>query len=153
MSLDDSRSTNEEADDSQITVATAAKFDRVQSQIKSLKLELDSISKKKPDGPLNKFKVKLINELFEAVNPILGEQYRPFKEFLLFEDSDLPSASDAVVMLSQYLTAMGRFMVAHSWRPDRYSPLVWHYSDKADMDENWEEDEDEDEADAESENY
>jgi hypothetical protein len=34
---------------------------------------------------------------------VLGEQYKPFDDFDIFNDEDMPSNSDVAMMLSQYI--------------------------------------------------
>jgi len=71
-----------------------------------------------PDGPLNKFKLKFLNDILVKTTAILGTEYRPFPDFESFCDPDLPSASDAALMLSHYLSSMGRFYDDHTYKKD-----------------------------------
>lgn len=83
-------------------------FDIVESQLSNTYAEIGILSKKKPDGPINKFKITLINQQLRKINSLLGEKYIPFEGFEVFEDENLPSASDVVFVLSQYLQSMDR---------------------------------------------
>lgn len=143
MTSEDDETTTEAV----VTYEQVEEFDRVSSQLASFKRELTLISNKKPDGPINKFKIKLINELLEAINPVLGENFRPFKEFLTFDESDLPTASDVVVILAQYSTGMDRFKNAHQFKRNPYGQLEWNYGEEEEDDDDDYEDEDEDEDD------
>lgn len=84
-------------------------FDKTEDQIKGMYDEIGLLSKKKPDGPINKFKLKFINKIINEANTLLGEEYVPFADFSEFEEDELTSASDVVLMLSQYLKSMDKF--------------------------------------------
>jgi len=90
----------------------AIQFDTVEEQIRSLYDEIGKLSQKKPNEPLNKFKLKFINELLTKINSLLGKRYLPFSEFTVFSDDELPSNSDVVFILSQYLQKIEIFMMA-----------------------------------------
>ena len=79
---------------------TAYLFDKTESQINNVYEEISILSKKKPDAPINKFKLKLINNLINQANGMLGDEYSPFQEFNEFNEDDLPSTSDVVFILS-----------------------------------------------------
>lgn len=81
-------------------------FEKVIGQLGGLYDELSILSKKSPRDGLNLFKLRLVNQLMEHANTILGSQYRPFEEFDGFDEDDLPQNSDVVLMLSQYLQCM-----------------------------------------------
>jgi hypothetical protein len=70
--------------------------------------EISELSKKRPNDPLNKFKLKFINATLDNLNNLL-EDHRPFEDFDRFDVDDLPSNSDVVVILSQYTAAVHRF--------------------------------------------
>src|SRR5687767_1032322 len=82
------------------------------SQIQGFYDEVTVLSKSKPDNPLNAFKLKFINEKLAEANGILTGNYRPLKDFTVFEDSSLPTNSDVVMVLSQYLARL------RAWRND-----------------------------------
>lgn len=97
-----------------ISEAAVRDFLRSQEQLGSFLIEVGKLSAKKPDGPLNKFKLGFINQVLETVNGILGDEFRPFPQFTVFDvEGSIPSASDVVMMLSQYQSAMARFRSAH----------------------------------------
>lgn len=122
--------------------------------------EVAKLSNKKPDGPLSKFKLGFINQVLEPLNRILGEDFRPFPDFTTFDvEGSMPSASDALMMLSQYEAAMKRFETAHKivvTKPERTTMgefrkvVEWNTGQPADqtkMDARGGDDEDESEAD------
>ena len=78
-------------------------FEKTQAQLNGFFDEISALSRKKPDSAINKFKLKLINQCLNACKDILGSQYLPFEDFDLFNEDDLPTNSDVVVVLSQYL--------------------------------------------------
>lgn len=90
-------------------IESAKLFDITEEQLIGLYDEMLVLSKKKPDGPINKFKLKFINELVTKANSLLGEDYHPLKDFDSFDEEELPSASDVIFVLSQYLKVMDKF--------------------------------------------
>lgn len=97
------------------TVATAqvAAFDRLKRQIGAFYDEISVLSKKSPDGAVNKFKLGIINEKLIEANELLGEDAKPSKQFTIFDVDNLPTNSDVVMMLSQYSDAF------EAWRSGR----------------------------------
>lgn len=80
-------------------------FEKVEAQLQGLYNEITALSKKKPDDAINKFKLKLINQIIIEANNILKKE-KPFSDFNYFEEDDLPSNSDVVMILSQYISCM-----------------------------------------------
>jgi hypothetical protein len=78
-------------------------IDRLLGQIEAFYDEVSVLSKGKPDNPINAFKLKLINEKLAEANDVLVGEYRPLKGFTAFDDTALPTNSDVVMVLSQYL--------------------------------------------------
>jgi len=82
-------------------------FLKLQPQAQSAYEEISILSKKKPDDPVNKFKLKFINDMLSIANELLGDSLKPFPEsFELFDDDDLPTNSDVVFMLVHYLECL-----------------------------------------------
>ena len=70
--------------------------------------EVRELSKKKQDEPLNQFKVKIINKKLEKAKTILRNE--PTNEFLdLLDEETMPTNSDAVLQISQFINAMNGF--------------------------------------------
>ena len=68
--------------------------------------EFKELSKKKPEGALNKQKVFTVNRLLVKCKQLLEGE--PSIEFLdQLDDVAMPQNSDVVLSLSQYVTAMG----------------------------------------------
>ncbi len=82
----------------------------------SLYQEIQTLSKKKPEGTLNKRKVSLINRLLSDVKNLLSEE-QDDKYLDLLNDEDLPQYSDVVLILSQFSAAMNRFK-SNYYNPD-----------------------------------
>jgi hypothetical protein len=101
-------------------------FEKTQSQIAKLHQEVSILSKSKPDNPINKFKLTLINQRLEAANAFLTGEHKPFADFELFDESSLPSNSDVVFILSQYLDAF------EGWRSANviYRDYQWKWNIK-----------------------
>lgn len=88
-------------------------FEKLEQQLHSFLTEISELSKKKPNDALNKFKLKFINGALEKLNRILGDDC-PFADFQLFDVDDLPTNSDVVVILAQYVASVYRFRVDNS---------------------------------------
>lgn len=74
--------------------------------------EVKEFSKKKQDEPLNMNKVKTLNRLLEKAKEVLVNE--PTVDFLdLLDENELPSNSDAVLTMSQYIAAMDKFRIDH----------------------------------------
>ena len=81
-------------------------FIKLQSQLESSYKEISLLSKKKPNDALNKFKLKFINNNVTQANELLGKKYKPFDDFDKFDEEDIPSNSDAVFIMAQYLDCL-----------------------------------------------
>lgn len=82
------------------------KFEKVEAQLNALHKELGILSKKKPNDGINPFKLKLVNSVLEKANELLEKNYKPFLDFELFDLDSLPTNSDVVMILAQYLNCM-----------------------------------------------
>jgi len=102
-------------------------FDKIEGQITGLYEEVGLLSKKKPDGPMNKFKLRLINKLMIEANGLLGEHYMPFEDFSSFDEDELPTTSDVILILSQYLKSMNKFRYDNT--KIRYGNCYWILDD------------------------
>jgi len=86
-----------------MTLESIDRFEKIQAQLQSLYEEIGVLSQKRPGDALNKFKLSFLNSIIEEVNRFLPEEYIPFSSFEGFEEDALPSNSDAVFIISQYL--------------------------------------------------
>lgn len=80
-------------------------FNKTYAQLKSLHEEISQLSKKSPTDGVNTFKLKLINNVLETANKLLAQK-KPFEDFTVFQEDELPNNSDATLILSQYLSCM-----------------------------------------------
>lgn len=81
-------------------------FEKVQAQLEGLHSEISALSKKSQNDALNKFKLKFVNQILAEANTLLGNDYKPFSDFDLFDENDMPTTSDAAMMLTQYLSCL-----------------------------------------------
>lgn len=83
-------------------------FKMLDQLLHSIYFEMKEFSKKKPDEPLNKFKVKNVNRVLTPVKEILSLE--PTNKFLdILDDESLPTNSDAILVIGQFKAAMARF--------------------------------------------
>lgn len=85
------------------TEADIEKLEKLLRQLRGLHNEISLLAKKSPNDGVNAFKLKLINKVLQAGNEVLGDKYKPFADFNLFDLDDLPSNSDVTVVLTQYI--------------------------------------------------
>jgi hypothetical protein len=83
-------------------------FEKCEAQLAGLHEEIGILSKKRPDGAVNKWKLKFVNRILEKADGILEERYRPFEGFGAFEVIGVPTNSDVVMMLAQYIRCMDK---------------------------------------------
>jgi hypothetical protein len=88
-----------------VTRKQIGEFETLQGQLESFHAEMNALVKKNPNDPLNKFKLGLINSVLTKANAFLGNPRRPFKDFETFEEEAMPSTSDVLMIISQYLSA------------------------------------------------
>lgn len=82
------------------------KFEKLEIQIKELNNQMSLLSKKTPNSAVNVFKLKYINIILETANEFLDDVNKPFKDFSIFSEDDLPFYSDVVLILSQYIECL-----------------------------------------------
>jgi len=98
-------------------------FERLQGQLASLYEEVQALAKKSPNDALNKFKLGFVNACVKRANEFLGDERKPFSDFAAFDAESLPTNSDVLVILSQYLSALEKI------RADNITELVdyWYW--------------------------
>lgn len=111
------------------------KYDELRSKLVSVRNDIALLSAKKPHDQLNPFKLKFINKLLTQVNDLIGD-FRPEEDFKEFDNIELPSNSDVLMMLNLYLTGMTRFKEANSIRKvggedfaNAFTTKVWNTED------------------------
>jgi hypothetical protein len=96
-------------------------FEKLSGQLISVYEEISLLSKKSPNDAVNKFKLKFVNKLINDSNEFLSDKYRPFDDFEMFDEDDVPQNSDVVFILSQYLQCFEKLradnvkIVLNSW--------------------------------------
>ncbi len=85
------------------------KLEKVIGQLQAAHTEVAALSKKSPTDTLNPFKLKIINAVLIESNKVLGKKYKPFVDFEMFDEEDLPSNSDVIMILAQYMGEAERF--------------------------------------------
>jgi len=88
-------------------------FGRIGMQFTVLYQEFAVQAKSKPDNPINKFKLKMLNDKLGVANGVLTGPFKPFDGFDLFDEADFPTNSDVALVLSTYLESLERWRSAH----------------------------------------
>jgi len=90
------------------TTDEVKKFEMLFPMLDSDIAEIRDLSKKKQDEPLNPFKVKIINKKLVQIKELLKNE--PSSEYLeLLDEDSLPTNSDAVLMLTQFINSLKQF--------------------------------------------
>ena len=87
-------------------------YEKLHGQLLTMRSQFEALSKKNPNDSVNDFKIGLVNKLLDDVNALIGD-YKPFPDFEKFENSPRVFNSDVLIILAQYLTAMGSFKKAN----------------------------------------
>lgn len=94
--------------------------------LKSMYSEIKDFSKKRLDDPMNLNKVRMINRLLVKAKEVLKNEAS--NEYLdLLEEDDFPSISDAVLIVSLYISALDKFHSDH-YHYDRDLGFGWDNS-------------------------
>ena len=104
-----------------ISKEAGEKYDLLMPLLNGIYLEMQELSKKKPDTALNEYKIKAINRILIPTKELL--QYEDSHSFLdILNSDDLPTNSDVVLILNQYIRAMNMYKSKyfshslHDWR-------------------------------------
>jgi hypothetical protein len=111
-----------------------AHFEKVNAQLEGVYDEITSLSKKFPNDTVNKFKLRLANKILENANLILGNKYKPFDDFTVFDDDTLPSNSDVAFILNQYLSCMENLRAENIKESDFGDDWYWMIDGKRSSD-------------------
>ncbi|MEA5469417.1 hypothetical protein [Spirulina sp. 06S082] len=90
------------------TQEKVALYQLVRPFLEDMTDEFKELSKKKPDTALSINKVKMVNRLLESCRKVLEEE-KSLQFLDLIDEDNIPQNSDVVLMLSQYVVAMGKF--------------------------------------------
>ena len=92
--------------------------------LNSMFLQFQELSKKKPDGVLNKRKVEVVNRLLREIYGIIeGESTSAYLDLL--DEDELPQNSDVVLMLGQVAAAMETFKEKYYGYDDSVGKKKW----------------------------
>ena len=106
------------------TDANIEQFEMLFPMLESDLTEMRELSKKKQDGLINTLKAKAINKKLEKIKAILAQE--PTVEFLEILDEDtLPTNSDAVMIIAQFVTAMKQFRRKYTGSDTKYGSIRW----------------------------
>jgi hypothetical protein len=100
------------------------KFEILYPMLTSIHNEMQDFAKKKQDGVLNELKVKLINNLLNDIKEILKTE-ESSKYLNLLDNDTLPQNSDAVIIISQYLSSMHVFRNKYYRYDNRVAEHRW----------------------------
>src|ERR1700752_2801121 len=87
------------------------------------------LAKSKPDNLVNTFKLEFVNEKLAEANAFLIGEYKPFASFTQFDLERLPSNSDVVLVLLQYLACLERWRSAHVYYSQSEYDWFWRLND------------------------
>ncbi|HEV7667794.1 MAG TPA: hypothetical protein VGS22_04670 [Thermoanaerobaculia bacterium] len=91
-----------------MNAAEISDFELLHAKLQGLYDEVLTLSKKSPSDALNKFKIRIANNIMAAANAFLLAQGEalPVDGVEQLDDTDLPFNSDVVMILSQYLQCL-----------------------------------------------
>jgi len=101
-------------------------FETIRSKLEGLHSEISILSNKSHDFVVGSFKLKLINQILLSANEFLGEKYKPFNGFNIFEELESPTYSDIVLMLTQYLKCFEIYRT-NNIKQDVIHPDHWYW--------------------------
>jgi hypothetical protein len=97
-----------------------AQFEKVEAQLMGFLEEFQSLTRKSPDHGVNKFKLKHVNVVLAAANKLMKPAQRPFADFQQFDDVDVPTNSDVLLILRQYANLLEEARAANITRYSGY---------------------------------
>jgi len=95
-----------------VTLEEVQKFEMAEPQLDALRSEFNQLKAKKPEGPVSKAKIKMVNAVLKDALELL-ERLPEAKYLALLEEDDIPQVSDVAMLLSQFEKAMSRFEALH----------------------------------------
>ncbi len=107
-----------------LSAEEVSEFEIVQNQLERFLGELHILAKGKPNEVINNFKLSLLNNLLQRSNVLLGKRYTAVTGFVQFESELLPSISDALLVVSQYLGALEKLRTDNIGQK---SGVVWSW--------------------------
>ena len=105
--------------------AEADKFVRVYGQLRELRRDFSELSSKKPSEAINLFKLARVNEFLGKANLFLETGFEPFESFKQFDQNDIPTNSDVLLVLNQYILSLKKYVLKNSVSEDDDEPRYW----------------------------
>ena len=96
-----------------MTKEEIVKFGKTKSQLSDWYKEIGVLSKKNPNDAVNKFKLNFVNQSLIDANELLGSRYKPYADFDVFREDEIPTTSDVVMILGLYMSALERLKNAN----------------------------------------
>ncbi len=100
-----------------ISLKNAEAHDALMPLLRAMFRDFQDLSKKKPDGVLNKQKMLAVNRLMTDVISIVGDESNRVYIDVLDED-DVPQYTDVVILLGQTVAVMETFHDKYYGRPE-----------------------------------
>lgn len=119
--------------DTKLTSQDVSSFERVKYQILQLHNDFTTLAKK-PNDAVNKFKLNFVNEKLIEANSLLSDAFKPSENFEQFSEDDMPTTSDVLMILSQYIDSLEAWRSAHVYEDtsDTYNrKWFWATSDSS----------------------
>jgi len=91
------------------TIEEAQNFEKLQAQLTGFYQEINALSKKNPNDKVNEFKLKIINKSLTVANKFFDKDKLPIDGFDVFELESLPSNSDVLLILGQYINCLDEY--------------------------------------------
>jgi hypothetical protein len=90
----------------------AATYDRLVPMLEAAHREMTELSKKKQDGIVNAFKIKMLNRLLTELGKVIEND--PSHAFVdMIDEETIPQNSDVVLILSQWQAALKQYRNRH----------------------------------------
>jgi hypothetical protein len=96
----------------EVSLEEVQKFEMVKPQLDAMRLEFNQLKAKKPEAPVSKTKIKMVNAVLKDALELL-DRLPESKYLALLDEDDIPQVSDVAMLLSQFEKAMSRFEVLH----------------------------------------
>src|SRR5687767_2551216 len=81
-------------------------FERLAALLAGAYAEMQGLAKKNPNDGVNPFKLRLVNSLLISLNRVFGPHLKPVEGFDTFDTDTVPTASDVLFVLSQYVEGL-----------------------------------------------
>ena len=100
------------------------RLEKIIGQLAAIHREISLLSRKSPNDAMNVFKLGRINRTLEVANDVLGSSYLPVEGFQVFDEDDVPSNSDVVFVVAQYIEEAQRYRTDNIVRHDHENVYV-----------------------------